>query len=188
MQTWLSHLFIVSALFWSGNRIFIGSWNYRKFGWEGSFWAPAQSRARSEFRPGCSGLCPSACWKPPELQPLWAAWPTHYSALLKEKKFPFVSSMNVYWLSLWPLSLFLPPHSWERSGSISLITSLKGFGRLLLEPCLPQVLTLSMITQGKFFHCLHPEDLLLNTLSFVDVFLLIRGHKLNKVLWIWSNE
>lgn len=113
---------------------------------------------------------------------------SHCWAVLKVKKFPFVSNMNVSLPSLWPLSHFLPPHSWKSSGSISLVTSLKRFERLLLKPTWLQVLSLSLITQGKVSHCLHPKNPLLNTLSFVDVFLLIRGQKLNKVLWIWSNE
>lgn len=113
---------------------------------------------------------------------------THCWTVLKVKKFLFESNMNVSWPSLWPLSLFLPPHIWERSGSTSSIISLKVFGKLLLKPSLLQVLSLSLITQGKFSHCLYSVDTLLNTLQFVDVFLLIRGQKLNKVWWIWPSE
>lgn len=67
---------------------------------------------------------------------------THCWTVLKVKKFLFESNMNVSWPSLWPLSLFLPPHIWERSGSTSSIISLKVFGKLLLKPSLLQVLSL----------------------------------------------
>lgn len=84
-QTRLSHLFIASVVFWSINRIFI-MWQYRrKVRLKGAQESPAQSRANSEVRPGCSGLCPIVCWKPPRMKTTWPLWESCPSAGLSSR-------------------------------------------------------------------------------------------------------
>lgn len=68
---------------------------------------------------------------------------THCWAVVKVKKFHPVSSMNVSWPSLWPMTLFLTPHSWERPGSISLITSFES----IWEAALKAILAPGLVSQ-----------------------------------------